>query len=302
MVGSSIYKYLKKKKFNIIDCKRKDLDFTNQNLVQKWFTKNRPDIVINAAGKVGGILDNKNYQSDYIYINSMIGLNIVNSSLKFDVKKIINLGSACIYPKLTKQPINEKYLLNSKLEETNEGYALAKILTLKYCQYLKRKFKKEFISVMPANLYGRGDNFDLKSSHVLPALIKKFVIAKKKNLKSVEVWGSGNVRREFLNVEDLSNAIYFLLKKKIDFDYVNVGSGEHYSIKKISNIIKEIVGYDGKIIFNKSYPDGVKKRKLNSSKIIKLGWKPKIKLVQGLKNYSEYYLNEIFPKELKEFK
>ena len=302
MVGSSIYKYLKKKKFNIIDCKRKDLDFTNQHLVQNWFENNRPDIVINAAGKVGGILDNKNYQSDYIYINSMIGLNIINSSLKIDVKKIINLGSACIYPKLTKQPINETYLLNSKLEETNEGYALAKILTLKYCQYLKRKFKKEFISVMPANLYGRGDNFDLNSSHVLPALIKKFVIAKKKNLKSVEVWGSGNVRREFLNVEDLSNAIYFLLKKKIDFDYINVGSGEHYSIKKISNIIKEIVGYDGKIIFNKSYPDGVKKRKLNSSKIIKLGWRPKIKLVQGLKNYSEYYLNEIYPKELKEFK
>ena len=301
MVGSSIFRLLKKKKLNLIICKRKDLDFTNQISVEKWFAKNRPNIVINAAGKVGGILDNKNYQSDYIYINSMIGLNIVNSSLKVDVKKIINLGSACIYPKLTKQPINEKYLLNSKLEETNEGYALAKILTLKYCQYLKRKFKKEFISVMPANLYGRGDNFDLNSSHVLPALIKKFVIAKKKNLKSVEVWGSGNVRREFLNVEDLSNAIYFLLKKKIDFDYINVGSGEHYSIKKISNIIKEIVGYDGKIIFNKSYPDGVKKRKLNSSKIMKLGWRPKIKLVQGLKNYSEYYLNEIYPTELKEF-
>jgi len=302
MVGSSIFRLLKKKKLNLIICKRKSLDFTNQISVEKWFAKNRPNIVINAAGKVGGILDNKNYQSDYLYINSMIGLNIINSSLKFDVKKIINLGSACIYPKLTKQPIDETYLLNSKLEETNEGYALAKILTLKYCQYLKRKFKKEFISVMPANLYGRGDNFDLNSSHVLPALIKKFVIAKKKNLKSVEVWGSGNVRREFLNVEDLSNAIYFLLKKKIDFDYINVGSGEHYSIKKISNIIKEIVGYDGKIIFNKSYPDGVKKRKLNSSKIIKLGWRPKIKLVQGLKNYSEYYLNEIYPTELEEFK
>jgi len=302
MVGSSIFHLLKKKKLNLIICKRKSLDFTNQISVEKWFANNRPDIVINAAGKVGGILDNKNYQSDYLYINSMIGLNIINSCLKFDVKKIINLGSACIYPKLTKQPIDETYLLNSKLEETNEGYALAKILTLKYCQYLKRKFKKEFISVMPANLYGRGDNFDLNSSHVLPALIKKFVIAKKKNLKSVEVWGSGNVRREFLNVEDLSNAIYFLLKKKIDFDYINVGSGEHYSIKKISNIIKEIVGYDGKIIFNKSYPDGVKKRKLNSSKIIKLGWRPKIKLVQGLKNYSEYYLNEIYPTELKKFK
>ena len=183
MVGSSIYRLLKKKNFNIINCTRKDLDFTNQSSVEEWFKKHKPNIVINAAGKVGGILDNKNHQSDYIYINSMIGLNIINSSLKFDVRKIINLGSACIYPKLTKQPIDETYLLNSKPEETNEGYAIAKILTLKYCQYLKRKFKKEFISVMPANLYGRGDNFDLNSSHVLPALVKKFVIAKKKNLR-----------------------------------------------------------------------------------------------------------------------
>ena len=214
MVGNSIFRLFKKKKLNVISCKRRDLDFTNQFSVEKWFIKNKPDIVINAAGKVGGILDNKKYPFDYLYINSMIGLNIINSSLKFKVKKIINLGSACIYPKLTKQPIDETYLLNSKLEETNEGYALAKIITLKYCQYIKRKFKKEFISVMPANLYGKGDNFDLNSSHVLPALVKKFVIAKKKNLKSVEVWGSGNVRREFLNVEDLSNAIYFLLKKK----------------------------------------------------------------------------------------
>ena len=299
MVGSSIYRLLKKKNFNIINCTRKDLDFTNQSSVEEWFKKHKPNIVINAAGKVGGILDNKNHQSDYIYINSMIGLNIINSSLKFDVRKIINLGSACIYPKLTKQPIDETYLLNSKPEETNEGYAIAKILTLKYCQYLKRKFKKEFISVMPANLYGRGDNFDLNSSHVLPALVKKFVIAKKKKFKDVEVWGSGDVKREFLNVEDLSNAIYFLLKQKIDYDYINVGSGEHYSIKTISNIIKKIIGYDGKILFNRNYPDGVKKRKLNSSKIIKLGWRSKIKLVKGLEDYTKYYIDEVYPNEIK---
>jgi len=298
MVGGSIFRLFKKKKLNVISCKRKDLDFTDKKSVEKWFIKNKPNIIINAAGKVGGILDNKNYQSDYIYINSMIGLNIINSSLKFKVKKIINLGSACIYPKFTKQPINETYLLNSKLEETNEGYALAKILTLKYCQYLKRKFKKEFISVMPANLYGRGDNFDLNSSHVLPALVKKFVIAKKKKIKNVEVWGSGDVKREFLNVEDLSNAIYFLLKRKIDYDYINVGSGEHYSIKKISKIIKKIVGYEGKILFNKSYPDGVKKRKLNSSKIMKLGWRSKIKLDKGLKEYAKYYISEVYPNEI----
>ena len=297
MVGSSIYKFLKKKKFKIIECKRKDLDFTNQSLVEKWFKKNKPKIVINAAGKVGGIMDNKNFQSDYIYINSMIGLNIINASYKFGVKKLINLGSACIYPKKVKQPIKENFLLSSYLEETNEGYALAKILSLKYSQHLKDKNGKEFISLMPANLYGQGDNFDLKSSHVLPALVKKITLAKVKNLPSVEVWGSGKVKREFLNVEDLSLAIYFTIKKKIKYDYINVGGGEQYSIKKIVHMLKRIIGYKGKITFNKKYPDGVKKRKLDSTKIKRLGWKPKITLKKGLEKYCNYYLNEIYPNE-----
>jgi len=297
MVGRSIYNLLKKKKFNIIECKRKDLDFTQQLLVEKWFKKNRPNIVINAAGKVGGILDNKNFQPDYIYINSMIGLNIINSSVKFKVKKLINLGSACIYPKKTKQPIKENSLLSSYLEETNEGYALAKILSLKYSQYLKKKNYKEFISLMPANLYGRGDNFDLKSSHVLPALTKKFILAKINNDPTVEVWGSGNVKREFLNVEDLSSAIYFILKKKIRYDFINIGGGEHYSIKKIAFILKKIIDYKGKIVFNKKYPDGVKRRQLDSNIIKSLGWKPKIKLEKGLEKYYKYYLNEVYPRE-----
>ena len=297
MVGSSICRFLKKKNFYILKCKRKDLDFTNQYSVDKWFKKHKPEIVINAAGKVGGILDNKNFQSDYIYINSMIGLNIINSSLRYKVKKLINLGSACIYPKKTLQPISESALLTSKLEETNEGYALAKIISLKYCQHLRKKNRKNFISLMPANLYGEGDNFDLKSSHVLPALVKKFVIAKKKNLSFVEVWGSGNVKREFLNVEDLSSAIYYVLKKKVNYDLINVGGGEHYSIKKIAFLIKEITKYKGKIIFNKKYPDGVKRRQLNSSKIKKLGWKPKIKLKNGLKRYCNYYLKKVYPLE-----
>ena len=297
MVGNSIYKLLKKKKFKIIECKRTDLDFTHQRNVEKWFSKYKPNIVINAAGKVGGIIDNKNYQSEYIYVNSMIGLNIINSSMKFDVKKLINLGSACIYPKKTKQPIKESTLLSSSLEETNEGYALAKIISLKYSQYLKKKNNKQFISLMPANLYGQGDNFDLKSSHVLPALTKKFILAKIQNRPSVEVWGSGNVKREFLNVEDLSSAIYFLIKKNIKQDYINVGGGEHYSIKKIANILKKITNFNGKIIFNKKYPDGVKRRQLNSRIIKSLGWKPKISLNKGLKNYCEYYFKEIFPYE-----
>ena len=210
---------------------------------------------------------------------------------------MINLGSACIYPKKVKQPISENSLLTSALEKTNEGYALAKITSLKYCQYLRRKYKKDFISIQPANLYGEGDNFDLKSSHVLPALVKKFVLAKKNKKKIVEIWGSGKVRREFLNVEDLADAINFLLKKKIKNDYINIGSGEDISIKALAYLIKKIIKYKGKIIFNKKYPDGVKVRKVNSSIIKGLGWKPKIKLKKGLIKYCDYYANLIMPKE-----
>ena len=227
----------------------------------------------------------------------MIGMNIVNSSFKHNVKKLINLGSACIYPKETKQPISENSLLSSNLEKTNEGYALSKIVTLKYCQYLKQKYKKNFISIQPANLYGIGDNFDLKSSHVLPALVKKFVLAKLNKKKTVEVWGTGNVRREFLNVEDLAEAIYFLIKKKINYDYINVGGGEDFSILQIAELIKKTLNYQGKIIFNKKYPDGVKVRKVKSSIIKGLGWRPKIKLKKGLVKYCNYYLKKVMPKD-----
>tara|TARA_B100000787_G_scaffold168689_1_gene157974 strand:- start:2928 stop:3872 length:945 start_codon:yes stop_codon:yes gene_type:complete len=298
MVGSSIYRLIKKKKlYKIIECKRKDLDFTSQSSVDQWFKKNKPEIVINAAGKVGGILDNSTYQSDYLYINTMIGLNLINSSLKYNVKKFINLGSACIYPKNVKQPITEDSLLSSQLEKSNEGYAIAKIACLKYCQYLKKKYKKNFISIQPANLYGEGDNFNLKSSHVLPALVKKFVIAKKKNFKSVEVWGSGKARREFLNVNDLANAILFLLTKKIKEDYINIGSGEQVSIKQLALSIKQTVDYKGKVIFNKKYPDGVMRRQINSQSIKKLGWQANIKLKQGLIEYCNYYIKKVMPLE-----
>ncbi len=299
MVGKAVYRLLKKKKFKIIDCRRRDLDFTSQKSVDNWFKKNKPEIVINAAGRVGGILENNNYQDDFLYVNSMIGLNIINSSLNNKVKKLINLGSACIYPKKVKQPINEESLLSSTLEKTNEGYALSKIISLKYCQYLNRKYKKNFISIQPANLYGSGDNFNLNSSHVLPALIKKFYLAKYYNKKSVEVWGSGEVRREFLNVEDLADAIYFLLKRKTNYDYLNIGTGEDISIKGLAYMIKKIINYDGKIIFNKKYPDGVKRRMVNSKRIRKMGWKPKIKLKDGIDKFCNYYSSVVFPKEKK---
>ena len=294
MVGQAVYKLLKSKNKKIIECKRKDLDLINQKDVNNWFRLNKPDIVINAAGRVGGILDNSKYQSDYIYINTMIGFNILNASIKYGVKKLINLGSACIYPRESKQPIREEYLLSSKLESTNEGYAVAKIATLKYCEYINKKLKKDFISLQPANLYGEGDNFNLKSSHVIPALLRKFHNAKIKKISSVEVWGSGTVKREFLNVDDLANAISFYLKKKIKQTYVNVGSKDYISIKKLALMIKTITNYKGKIVFNQKYPDGVKFRKLDTKILNELGWEPKISLENGLHNYYEYFKKEVY--------
>ena len=289
MVGNAILKLVKKKKLKIIDCKRKDLELTNQAEVEKWFKKNRPEIVINAAGRVGGILDNSRFIDEYIYINTMIGFNLLYCAKKFGVKKFINLGSACIYPRESKQPIKESYLLSSKLEKTNEGYALAKISTLKYCEYINQKYNKDFISLQPANLYGEGDNFDLKSSHVIPALIRKFHLAKVNSKKTVEVWGSGNVKREFLNVDDLASSVIYLLSKKTKHFYVNVGSKDYLTIKELSNLIKKITKYDGKIVFNKKYPDGVRERKLDTSILDNLGWKAKINIKNGLEKYYDYF-------------
>jgi GDP-L-fucose synthase len=290
MVGQAIYKLLKERKYKVISCKRSQLDLTDQKKVKSWFKKNNPNIVINAAGKVGGILDNSLYPEKYLYINTMIGLNLLKNSLDSGVKQFINLASACIYPKRTKQPIKEEYLLSSKLEESNEGYALAKINVLKYCEFLQKKLKKNYFSLQPANLYGEGDNFNLNACHVIPALVKKFHLGKINKKKNVEVWGSGLAKREFLNVKDLAEAIFFLLNKKIKYPYINIGSPESITIKNLALLIKEITEFKGKIIFNKKYPDGVKERKLNLNLINKLGWKSKIKLKEGLKNYYKYYV------------
>ena len=296
MVGSAVYKLLKsKKKYNILDCSRKKLDLTNQEKVYNWIKKKKPDIVINAAGRVGGILDNSRFQDEYLYINSMIGLNLANACHKNDVHKFINLGSACIYPKDSKQPIKESSLLSSKLEPTNEGYALAKILVLKYCEYLQKKFKKNFITLQPANLYGEGDNFDLQSSHVMPALIRKFHEAVKEKKYTVEVWGSGIAQREFLHVDDLARAIYFCMNKKIKNSFVNVSGADSIKIIDLCKLIKKITNFKGEIIFNKNYPDGVLKRKLENKILSSLGWKAKIKLnsYHGIKSYYEYFKKNI---------
>ena len=219
----------------------------------------------------------------------MIGFNLVNSSLNYNVKKFINLGSACIYPKKTDQPIKEEYLLSSYLENTNEGYALAKISVLKYAEYIKKFYKKDFISLMPANLYGIGDNFDLNSSHVIPALVRKFHHAKINEKKRVEVWGSGVARREFLHTEDLASAVLFFLNKKVTENSFNIGSSDYLSIKELAKLIKRITDFKGEIFFNKKYPDGVKFRKLQLSRIHKLGWRAKIRLEDGLKKYYKYF-------------
>lgn len=285
LVGSAIIRELKKKKFNkIITATRNKLELTNQQKVLKFLRKEKPDFIIIAAAKVGGIYSNNKYKAEFIYENLMIQSNLIHSAYLCKIKNLLFLGSSCIYPKECKQPIKEEYLLNSPLEKTNEGYALAKILVLKYCHFLKKN-NNNFTSLQPANLYGENDNFNLLSSHVMPALIKKFHIAKINKLKTVEVWGTGNVKREFLHVDDLADAILFLLKKKTSYDFVNVGGGGYISIKDLAKKIKKITKYEGKIIFNTKYPDGVIHRKMNLQRMNNLGWKAKLNLDDGLLSY-----------------
>ena len=219
MVGSSIYKLLKKNNFKIINCKRNQLDLLDQKKVYSWLLKHKPDIVIHAAGRVGGILHNSSYPANFIFENAQMALNVIHGSYKAGVKRIINLGSACIYPKYSKQPIKEEYLLSGKLEQTNEAYAIAKILGLKMTEFYNKQYKTNYISLQPTNLYGENDNFEVKSSHVIPALINKFHEAKILKKKNVEIWGTGTPKREFLYVDDLADAILFILKKnKIKFN------------------------------------------------------------------------------------
>ena len=290
LVGSSIIKILKKKnKYKILTCDRRKLDLLNQSKVDKWFKLNKPDLVVHAAGKVGGILHNSTFPAEFIYQNAQMALNIIHFSFLNQVSKLINLGSACIYPKLAKQPIKEEYLLGGKLEKSNEAYAIAKILSLKMTEYYKKQYKTNFISLQPTNLYGLKDNFNVKSGHVIPALINKFHEAKIKNKKHVEVWGSGKAKREFLYVDDLSRSIEFLLNKSVNINTINVGSGEEVTIKKLANMVSNTVGYKGKIFFNKKYPDGTP-RKIVSLKILnKMGWKHKINLKDGLELVYQHY-------------
>ena len=291
LVGSSVHNLLLRHGYKNILCKRKkDLDLTDEKKVDIFFKKNKPKYLIICAAKVGGILHNKTYPLEFLLENFLIEKNLLIAAKKYNIERTIFLGSSCIYPKKSKTPIKESYLMSGKLEKTNESYALSKIMGIKISEILYEKYKKDIICLMPTNLYGKNDNFEVASSHVIPGLISKFLNAKKKKL-DVEVWGSGRPIREFLHVDDLANAIFTVLKtdkKKINkifkgkLPIINIGSGESITIKKLTLLIKKITNYKGKVFFNKNYPDGAMNKNLDSTMIKKLKWKAKIKLAVGL--------------------
>jgi GDP-L-fucose synthase len=291
MVGSAILRLLHQKGFNNLLLKTsKELDLTDQSEVSRFFSENKPEYVFLAAAKVGGIQANNLYPADFIYQNLMIQNNVIHQAYLNGVKKLLFLGSSCIYPKFSEQPIKEDYLLTGSLEPTNEAYALAKISGLKMAQYYKKQFGFNSISAMPTNLYGYNDNFNLETSHVLPSLIRKIHEAKVYKSKSVTVWGSGKPLREFMFVDDLAEALVFLMKNYQDDSHINVGVGEDISIYALANLIMEIVGYEGEIIFDHSKPDGTPKKLLDISKLDQLGFKSKTSLRDGIKLTYNWYL------------
>ena len=284
MVGSAIVRNLQAKGFsNIITRTSAELDLRNQQFVNAFFETEKPDYVFLAAAKVGGIVANNVYRGQFIYENLMIQSNVIHAAYSNDVKKLLFLGSSCIYPKLCEQPINESYLLNGYLEQTNEPYAIAKIAGLKMAESYKRQFGCNFISAMPTNLYGPNDNYDLNNSHVLPALIRKFYEAKINNTPVVEIWGTGTPKREFLHVDDLAEACFFLMENYNGDGHVNVGTGVDVTIGELAEKIKEVIGYSGQLIFNTDKPDGTPRKLLDVGFINGLGWKHTIDLDLGIR-------------------
>lgn len=292
MVGSAIVRrlmYLGYK--NLVLKSSKELDLRNSGDVTSFFNKERPKFIFLAAAKVGGILANSNYKADFIFDNLTIQNNVIKNAHLFKVEKLLFLGSSCIYPKNAPQPIKEEYLLTGLLETTNEPYAIAKIAGLKMCQYFREQYGCNFISIMPTNLYGKNDNFDLKTSHVLPALLRKFHDAKLNKENKVEIWGSGNPKREFLHVDDLADACVFLMNNYNQPETINVGTGVDISIKDLALLIKKITGFKGDLEWNSSMPDGTYRKLLDVSKINNLQWKAKINLTDGIKLTYDWYIN-----------
>ncbi len=291
LVGSSIMRLLEKKGYtNIVTRTYKELDLTDQKKVETFFKKEKPEYVFLAAAKVGGIMANKTYPADFIYINLQIQNNVIHSAYINKVKKLLFLGSSCIYPKLCPQPIKEEYLLTSSLESSNEAYAIAKIAGLKMCEFYNKQYGTNFISVMPTNLYGPNDNFDLENSHVFPAMIRKFHEAKMNKAKEVIMWGTGKPKREFLFVDDLADACVFLMNKYNESEFVNIGTGIDVSIRQLAEMMKKTIGFEGKIVWDKTKPDGTPQKLLNVTKLHNLGWKHKSEFDEGVKNTYRWFL------------
>lgn len=284
MVGSAIQRNLEAAGYrNIITRTSRELDLRNQSLVNAFFQEERPDYVFLAAAKVGGILANNTYRGEFLYDNLMIEANIIEAARVFGVTKLMFLGSSCIYPKLAPQPLTEDALLTGPLEPTNEPYAIAKITGIKLCDAYRHQYGCDFISVMPTNLYGPNDNYDLKTSHVLPALIRKFHEAKVNNEKEVVMWGTGLPKREFLHADDLADACVFLMENFSDYGFVNIGTGEDLAILELAQTIKKVVGYQGEISHDLTKPDGTPRKLMNVNKLHEMGWKHKIDLQSGIK-------------------
>lgn len=294
MVGSAIMRQLKKQGFqNVIGKTSKELDLTNQKGVSNFFEQEKPEVVVLAAAKVGGILANSMYPTEFLYQNLMIASNVIHSAAEHGVEKLLFLGSSCIYPKMAPQPLKEEYLLSGYLEPTNEAYAIAKIAGLKLTEYYNRQFGKKFISAMPSNLYGPGDNYHPDHSHVIPGMIRRFHEAKLANAESVNIWGSGKPLREFLFVDDLAEACVHLLKHYEKPEFINVGSGNEVSIMELANLVAITVGFKGKIELDPSMPDGTPRKIMDNSKINALGWKAQTSLAVGLRVAYEGYLQTI---------
>ncbi len=290
MVGSAIFRKLKHEGFqNIITATSKELDLKNQAAVTQFFNDNKPEYVVLAAAKVGGIHANNTYRAEFLFDNLSIQNNVIHNAYLSGVKKLLFLGSSCIYPKMAPQPLKEEYLLTGELEATNEPYAIAKIAGIKLCEAYRDQYGCNFISAMPTNLYGPNDNYDLQKSHVLPAMIRKFHEAKIMGQKTVEIWGSGTPMREFLHVDDLAEACYFLLQNYNEKLFVNIGCGEDISILDLANLIKKIVGFKGEILLDKTKPDGTPKKLMDISRIKSFGWSPKITLEKGIASVYHHY-------------
>ena len=290
LVGSAIMRNLKSKGYNnIIYSTSSELDLTRQEKVEDFFKKEKPDYVFLAAAKVGGIKANDKYSAEFIYDNMMIQNNVINAAYENGVNKLLFLGSSCIYPKHAPQPMKEEYLLTGKLEETNEAYAIAKISGIKMCQFYNKQYGTNFISVMPTNLYGPNDNYDLETSHVLPALIRKFHEAKVNNDNEVVIWGTGEPKREFLHVDDLADAVVYLMNHYDGNQHVNIGVGKDISIQELAELIKDIVGFKGEIVNDTSKPDGTPRKLLDVSRLNEIGWEANIGLREGIEMTYEWY-------------